>query len=113
MRNPIQLTKSGAGVVASPLSISPHASLAQIVGVADGTVALDVDVYIVQSATAPSSITGATFIGKIRAPVNTTFVLPLIGNSGGIQISSPNVWVVVNFNDAGTGHQVVVYQDQE
>lgn len=113
MRNPIQLTKSGSGVVAGTLALTKTASIAQAVGIADGTVALDADIYLVSSVNQPSSITGGDFIGKIRAPANTSFVLPFIGNSGGIQVSVPNVWVVVNFNDTGTTHQVVVYQDQE
>src|SRR5215831_8815051 len=99
MRNPFQITRSGAGVAAATNALSKTASLAQIIGIADTSVALDVDIYLVVSATQPSAITGGTFIGKIRGAVSTTPQLPLLGFSGGIQISSPNSWVVANFID--------------
>lgn len=113
MRNPVQITRSGAGVQASAVPLSKTASIAQLVGIADTTVALDVDVYLVMSVTQPTTTTGGTWIGKIRAAANTIGVLPLVGGSGGVQVSSPNVWVVVSFNDTGTTHILAYYQDQE
>lgn len=117
MRNPVQLTKSGSGFVAGTVPLSKTASIAQIMGVADTTVALDVDVYVVvtQTNSAPSSLpaSGFTYLGKLRAVIGSSFVLPLVGGSGGYQVTSQFAWVCCVFNDTGVAHQAWFYQDQE
>lgn len=110
MLYPIQLTVSGVGVVAAPRALPLSGSIGMIVGVADATVAMDAELYLVASTNAPTSVTGGLLIAKMRSVANGTIVIPFVR---GLKYSSANLWLVTNFIDAGTGHQVLVYQDQE
>lgn len=103
MAGPILLTRSGSGL--SPgVQLPMEAQLLVLTrGIADATVALDVAVYLSPD---QADLTGATEVGHLKAAGGATDQIPL--SPHGI----PGVggqWLIADFTDTGTGHEVWAY----
>lgn len=103
MAYPVLLTKNGAGLAAS-VKLPDGAMIVEMRGIAAVATALDANVYVSPS---PSDVTNAQKVGHLRCPLNSV--------DDGLNLSpygigiSGDAYLVADFVDAGTTHEVWVY----